>query len=79
MSSASVYGYSEDIMSEISSASPLTEYAKAKIKNEEYILEKEFSFESIILRNSTAFGFSKNLRLDLVVNDLTFEYLYKKK
>lgn len=72
MSSASVYGYSEEIMSETSSVSPLTEYAKAKIKNEEYILKNKFSFESIILRNSTAFGFSKNLRLDLVVNDLTY-------
>lgn len=79
MSSASVYGYSEDIMSETSSVSPLTEYAKAKIKNEEYILENEFSFESIILRNSTAFGFSKNLRLDLVVNDLTYLGFTEKK
>ena len=72
MSSASVYGYSGTISNEESEVKPLTEYSKAKYKNENYILENNFNFETIILRNSTAFGFSKNLRLDLVVNDLTY-------
>lgn len=72
MSSASVYGYSGAISNEESEVKPLTEYSKAKYKNENYILENNFNFETIILRNSTAFGFSKNLRLDLVVNDLTY-------
>jgi nucleoside-diphosphate-sugar epimerase len=72
MSSASVYGFSEEIMDESSPVKPLTEYSKAKVLNEQYILQNNFSFETVILRNSTAFGFSKNLRLDLVVNDLTY-------
>ncbi len=72
MSSASVYGFSEEIMTEVDEVTPLTEYSKSKVKNEEYIRNSNFNFETIILRNSTAFGFSKNLRLDLVVNDLTY-------
>jgi len=72
MSSASVYGFSDEIMNETSEVSPLTEYSRAKVVNESYIINNEFSFETIILRNSTAFGFSSNLRLDLVVNDLTY-------
>jgi nucleoside-diphosphate-sugar epimerase len=72
MSSASVYGFSQEIMNEKSKINPLTEYSKAKARNEEYLLNNNFPFESIILRNATAFGFSPNLRLDLVVNDFTF-------
>lgn len=79
MSSASVYGFSESIMKEDSPINPLTEYSKAKAKNEKFILDNDFSFETIILRNSTAFGFSNNLRLDLVVNDLTFDGYFNKK
>lgn len=78
MSSASVYGFSEEIMFETSKTNPLTEYSKSKIKNEEYVMENNFTFESIILRNSTAFGFSNNLRLDLVVNDLTYSGFFDK-
>ena len=72
MSSASVYGFSDSVMNEGSSLNPLTAYSKAKVKNENFIKSNNFSFETIILRNSTAFGYSDNLRLDLVVNDLTY-------
>ena len=79
MSSASVYGFSREIMDEESKVNPLTEYSKAKVNNENFILNNEFTFETIILRNSTAFGFSKNLRLDLVVNDLTYLGFFENK
>tara|TARA_S200000501_G_scaffold343591_1_gene354669 strand:+ start:298 stop:1278 length:981 start_codon:yes stop_codon:yes gene_type:complete len=79
MSSASVYGFNQNQLDEKSEVNPLTEYAKAKINNENYILENNFEFETIIFRNSTVFGFSKNLRLDLVVNDLTFNALKNNK
>lgn len=72
MSSASIYGFSEKISDETSEVNPLTDYSKAKYENEQFIINNNFNFETIILRNSTAFGFSKNLRLDLVVNDLTY-------
>jgi nucleoside-diphosphate-sugar epimerase len=78
MSSASVYGFSKVVMNESSPLNPLTEYSKAKSRNESFIKSSDFSFETVILRNATAFGFSKNLRLDLVVNDLTYGALVNK-
>ncbi len=78
MSSASIYGFSKEIMYETSLPNPLTEYAISKVENENFILENTFPFETIILRNATAFGYSTNLRLDLVVNDLTFNGYFNK-
>lgn len=72
MSSCSVYGDSGNThVSEESKTNPLTEYAKAKVLNENYLLDNEFEFEVKILRNATAFGYSTNIRTDLVINDLT--------
>ena len=45
MSSASVYGFSNDIVSELSTTNPLTEYAKAKVNNENFILDNELVFK----------------------------------
>ena len=78
MSSASVYGFNENILNEDSETNPLTQYAKSKVDNEKYILNNDFNFETVILRNSTVFGFSNNLRLDLVVNDLTYNAVVNK-
>ena len=75
MSSASVYGFNENRLNESSDTNPLTQYAISKVDNENYILNNDFNFETIILRNSTVFGYSNNLRLDLVVNDLTYSAL----
>jgi len=72
MSSCSVYGDSGNThASEETKTNPLTEYAKAKVLNENYLLDNEFEFEVKILRNATAFGYSTNIRTDLVINDLT--------
>jgi nucleoside-diphosphate-sugar epimerase len=79
MSSASVYGFNENLITEESQTNPLTQYAIAKVNNENYILNNKFNFEIIILRNSTVFGYSNNVRLDLVVNDLTYSALKNKK
>ena len=72
MSSCSVYGINENLVNEESELNPLTNYSKAKVNNENFIFSQDFPFEVIILRNATVFGFSKNLRLDLVINELTF-------
>tara|TARA_B100001057_G_scaffold501275_1_gene623002 strand:+ start:6422 stop:7420 length:999 start_codon:yes stop_codon:yes gene_type:complete len=80
MSSCSVYGLSDDvILTENSAINPLTEYAKAKVANEKILLENDYDFEIKILRNATAFGFSPNTRLDLVVNDLSYSALKSSK
>ena len=74
MSSCSVYGKSEDeIVDEKSDVAGLTEYAKAKISNENFINDNDFdNLEIIMLRNATVYGYSNNIRLDLVVNNLTY-------
>ena len=42
MSSASVYGFSQEIMQETSQLNPLTEYSKTKVKNENIFLIMNF-------------------------------------
>jgi nucleoside-diphosphate-sugar epimerase len=76
MSSCAVYGKNKNLVTESSKVNPLTTYSKSKILNEEYIINNDFNFETIILRNATVFGYSKNLRLDLVINELVYEALY---
>lgn len=71
MSSCSVYGIAtEDLVDEKSKVQGISTYANSKILNEEYITNNKFNFESVILRNATAYGYSTNIRLDIVVNDL---------
>ena len=74
MSSCSVYGKSKDeVVNEKSEVDGLTEYAKAKISNENFINDNDFqNLEIIMLRNATVYGYSNNIRLDLVVNNLTY-------
>lgn len=73
-SSCSVYGKSEkeQLLSENDKIAPITEYAKAKIKFENYLKSvSDVNFKTIIMRNSTVYGYSPSLRMDLVVNNLT--------
>ena len=62
----------DETVDENSSLAPITAYAKSKVESEiELIKMKSDNFHPIILRNATAYGFSKSLRLDIVVNNLT--------
>ena len=72
MSSCSVYGFNENIVDENSSVNPLTNYSKSKILNENFIIKNNFSFQTTILRNATVFGYAPNMRLDLVINDISY-------
>ena len=73
MSSCAVYGKNDNLVNELSELSPLTNYSKSKVANERYIKANDFNFEIIIFRNATVFGYSKNHRLDLVINELCYE------
>lgn len=69
VSSCSVYGASNRLMSENSKVNPMSLYAKTKIDSEEEILaDKSKDFHPIILRLGTVFGHSKRPRFDLVGN-----------
>jgi len=71
-SSCSMYGVAGDeALDESAEFNPVTAYAKSKVMTEQQVLpmgNKDFSVTS--LRNSTAYGASSKLRLDLVVNNL---------
>lgn len=70
MSTCSVYGAQEGLLTEQSSLNPLSLYASTKLKAESYLKGKN----AIIFRLGTLFGVSDSysrIRMDLVVNTLT--------
>ena len=71
--SCSVYGKQGDkMLNETDPTEPRTQYAQSKIDAEKELLSLESrEFSVIVLRNATAYGESPNLRLDLVVNNLS--------
>jgi nucleoside-diphosphate-sugar epimerase len=70
--SCSVYGKGEKLdLDESDPLNPLTAYAQSKIETEEAVSAMAGeSFTPVFLRNSTAYGHSPMLRIDLVVNNL---------
>ncbi|MDA9626926.1 SDR family oxidoreductase, partial [Candidatus Pelagibacter sp.] len=78
ISTCSVYGAQNGLLSEKSDVNPLSHYASSKLKCEE-ILQKS---NSIIFRLGTLFGVSDNysrIRMDLVVNTLSAKAFFEKK
>ncbi len=78
LSTCSVYGAQDGLLTEDSETNPLSEYASSKILGEEYLKDSN----SIIFRLGTLFGISdqfSRVRLDLVVNILTAKALMEKK
>lgn len=71
-SSCSLYGIAgETTLAEDSPLNPRTAYAKSKVATERNILPlADKNFCVTVLRNSTAYGISPKLRVDLVVNNL---------
>lgn len=79
-SSCSVYGASNDILTEKSKLNPLSLYAKTKVSAEKFLLaETGKYFHPVILRFGTLYGLSKRMRFDLVVNTMTANAYFNKK
>jgi len=70
--SCSVYGQGKKPdLEETDPVNPLTAYAKSKIETEVEVSKlADANFCPVYLRNSTAYGYSPMLRIDLVVNNL---------
>ena len=70
--SCSVYGKGSKLdLDESDPLNPLTAYAQSKIETETLVSElADAAFSPVYLRNSTAYGHSPMLRIDLVVNNL---------
>jgi len=70
-SSCSLYGQSDNILTELDLANPQTAYGKSKILSENALKElADSNFSPVYMRNATAFGLSPRMRFDLVVNSL---------
>ena len=72
-SSCSMYGAAsgDDLLDENATLRPLTPYAESKVRAEEALHElADSGFSPIFMRNSTAYGVSPRLRLDVVLNNL---------
>jgi nucleoside-diphosphate-sugar epimerase len=80
-SSSSVYGIkAERQVHEGLSLAPLTDYSKFKALCEEVLAEeREPGFTTVTVRPSTVCGFSRRLRLDLVVNILAAHAWHRRK
>jgi len=80
-SSCSVYGMNDgDPMTEEDNTDPLTTYAKCKLLVEKYMINTaDESFYCTAMRNSTVFGYSPSMRMDLVVNNLCGHAHFNKK
>lgn len=71
-SSCSAYGKGESLdLDENAALNPVSAYAISKIESEKEISKlADDNFSPVFLRNSTAYGYSPMLRIDLVVNNL---------
>ena len=59
---------------------PLSLYAKAKVYNEQYLLNKKFKvdYTGVVLRFATAFGLSPRMRFDLSVSEFVRDVFFGK-
>jgi nucleoside-diphosphate-sugar epimerase len=70
-STSSIYGSNPDICTEKTDPKPLSHYANTKLEAER-IIRKE-SKNGIIFRFATMFGWSPNMRYDLIINRLVHD------
>jgi nucleoside-diphosphate-sugar epimerase len=76
-SSCSIYGFNENITHENSEPNPISTYAKAVLKAEKEIYKlKNKKFKINILRNSSLYGYSNEMRMDLAINNFVYNAIH---
>lgn len=80
VSTCSNYGLikEDELADENFKLSPLSLYAKAKVSNEIYLLDKKnkVDYTGVVLRFATAFGLSPRMRFDLSVSEFVRDLLF---
>ncbi|MGD0476659.1 MAG: SDR family oxidoreductase [Nitrososphaerales archaeon] len=72
VSSCSIYGFQDGILTEKSPTKPLTTYANANLLAEQDNLRlASKDFTSIAVRLATAYGLSQRMRFDIAINGMT--------
>ena len=83
ISTCSNYGLIKDdeLAHEEFDLTPISLYAKSKVKIENYILSKKnkVKYCGVVLRFATAFGLSERMRFDLTINQFTWELYFNNK
>ncbi len=74
-STGSNYGEVQGICTEHTPLNPLSLYGRTKTDAEQLFLERE---NSVSLRFATAFGLAPRLRLDLMLNDFTWQAIHQR-
>lgn len=74
-STGSNYGEVEGICTEDTPLNPLSLYGRTKTRAEEMCVERG---NSVSLRFATAFGIGPRLRLDLMINDFTWQAIHRR-
>ncbi|HPH45829.1 MAG TPA: SDR family oxidoreductase [Chryseolinea sp.] len=77
-SSTGVYGSSKDAVDENSALNPQTPYAVSKLRGEEHVRRLSDKIDTYIIRCGNAYGYSKSMRFDAVINKFVFEANFDK-
>ncbi len=78
MSSCSVYGNNNNLISEKSKPKPISLYSKLCLKYEEH-LKKKKKIPYTIMRLGTLYGWSERMRYDIAINKIIRDMIFLKK
>lgn len=79
LSSASVYGKTQDAATEDSIPNPQTYYGISKLRGEEHVRRILQSKNTIIIRGGNVYGFSEAMRFDAVINNFMLQANFENK
>ena len=78
-SSGSIYGLKKEKVTEKLGLDPITDYNKSKMICEQVLKSFSDRIKTVSLRPATVCGFSKRLRLDVVLNIFSYQVCFNKK
>jgi UDP-glucose 4-epimerase len=76
LSTVSVYGWSDEELTEEAVLEPNTYYGVSKMRGEEQVLSVKNEIETFIVRCGNVFGYSPSMRKDTVINSFMFNAQY---